>query len=263
VLVVETTDAEFDPESHARRASSFGAHAATYAQHRPDYPDAAVDWALDLVRTRNPLRVLDLGAGTGKLTAALLRYGAEVGMEVVAVEPDGGMRAELQRRVPGVTALAGSAEDIPLPDGAVDAVLVGQAFHWFDQDRALPEIARVLRAEGVVCALWNYEDASVPWVAELTEVAGTSPGRMADQRRLQTHKAFAPFERVVFEHSQRRDADSLVATVGTRSHTLVIEERERTELLDRVRAYLLSRPETASGEFDLPMVTIAVRAVRG
>jgi ubiquinone/menaquinone biosynthesis C-methylase UbiE len=257
---VKTTDTEFDPELHARRASSFGAHAEVYAQHRPDYPAAAVDWALDAVRARNPLRVLDLAAGTGKLTEALLRHEAEV--EVIAVEPDAEMLAELQRRVPGVTALAGSAEDIPLPDGAVDAVLVGQAFHWFDQDRALPEIARVLRAEGVLCALWNYEDASVPWVAEFTEVARTSPGRMADQRRLQTHQAFAPFERVVFEHSQRRDADSLVATVGTRSHTLVVEERERAELLDRVRAYLLSRPETASGEFDLPMVTIAVRAVR-
>jgi SAM-dependent methyltransferase len=260
---VETTDSEFDAELHARRASSFGAHAATYAQHRPDYPDAAVDWALDLVRTRNPLRVLDLGAGTGKLTAALLRYGVEVGIEVVAVEPDAAMRAELRRQVPGVTALAGGAEDIPLQDGAVDAVLVGQAFHWFDLDRALPEIARVLSERGVLCALWNYEDTRLPWVAGFSEVAGLTPGRMANQTTHErTHEAFTPFERVVFDHSQRRDADSLVAMVGTRSHTLVAKEQERAELLDRVRAYLLSCPETASGEFDLPMVTVAVRATR-
>ncbi|WP_306306462.1 class I SAM-dependent methyltransferase [Nocardia vinacea] len=105
----------------AERASSFGAHAAAYAEHRPDYPAESIRWALEPVGTNAPV-VLDLGAGTGKLTEGLLAIGAEV----VAVEPDAAMRAELARRFPEVIASAGAAEAIPLADGSVDAVLAGR-----------------------------------------------------------------------------------------------------------------------------------------
>src|ERR671917_2163804 len=125
--------------------------------------------------------VLDLGAGTGKLTTAILRCGVAT-TRVLAVEPDEEMRAELRRRLPEIAILNGSAEDIPVEDGAVDAVLVGQAFHWFDLDRALSETARVLRPGGVLAAMGNAEDDSVDWVAELIEAAHAvrpigSPGR--------------------------------------------------------------------------------------
>ncbi len=161
------------PESSAEReyrrvnGSSFGAAAAAYAEHRPDYAEAAVRWALEPVRGRRPLRVLDLAAGTGKLTAAL----AGLGAEVTAVEPDPAMLAELRRRLPAIPAGPGRAEEIPLPDGSVDAVLVGQALHWFDLDRAVPEIARVLAPGGVLAALWNVDDDRVGWVAALDEVS--------------------------------------------------------------------------------------------
>ncbi|HEX2288939.1 MAG TPA: class I SAM-dependent methyltransferase, partial [Pseudonocardiaceae bacterium] len=122
-----------------------------YALHRPDYPDQAVAWALASMLSSGPNggpvldgRVLDLGAGTGKLTTAILRCGMAT-TQVLAVEPDDGMRAELRRRLPEITILNGSAEQIPAEEGAVDVVLVGQAFHWFDLDRALSETARVLR----------------------------------------------------------------------------------------------------------------------
>src|SRR5262249_10204105 len=143
-----------DPRLTARRASSFGSAAAEYAMHRPGYPDAAVKWALRPVRSRTVVRVLDLAAGTGRLTQALQR----TDVDVIAVEPDPQMRAEMLRRVSGVAVLAGSGEAIPLPDERVDAVLVGQALHWFDQGRALPEIARVLKPGGVFAALWNSDD---------------------------------------------------------------------------------------------------------
>ena len=117
---------------------SFGAAASAYAEHRPDYARAAVRWALEPAPGS---RVLDLGAGTGKLTADLV----ELGADVVAVEPDPAMLAELRRALPTVYAAAGSAESIPLPDSSVDAVLAGNAMHWFDMDVAGPEIARVWR----------------------------------------------------------------------------------------------------------------------
>ncbi len=137
------------------RARSFGAVAAAYAEHRPGYPAAALDWALAPVAgsASGARTLLDLGAGTGKLTTALLGRGA-----VIAVEPDPAMLAELRRRLPDVDAREGSAESIPLPTGSVDAVLVGQAWHWFDTGRALPELARVLRPGGVLAALWNADD---------------------------------------------------------------------------------------------------------
>ena len=125
-------------ESHSRRARSFGSVAEVYREARPGYPPAAVEWALEHAPGRD---VLDLAAGTGKLTEVI----AAAGARVIAVEPLEGMRRELAATVPDATLLSGAAEQIPLADGAVDAVLVGQAFHWFDQPRALDEMARVLR----------------------------------------------------------------------------------------------------------------------
>ena len=147
--------------------SSFGAAAAAYAEHRPDYAPAAVRWALELAP--GP-RVLDLGAGTGKLTATLVALGAEV----IAVEPDPAMLTELRRALPAVRALPGSAEAIPLPDASVDAVLAGNALHWFDMAVAGPEIARVLVPGGILAGLWNVMDNRVDWVAGLERVSGSA-----------------------------------------------------------------------------------------
>ncbi|MGH8880613.1 MAG: class I SAM-dependent methyltransferase [Stackebrandtia sp.] len=240
----------------ARRAGSFGMHAAAYADHRPDYPADGIRWAL-AGATRGPRRVVDLGAGTGKLAEGLLALGCEV----LAVEPDPGMLAELTRRLPGVSTLDGTAERIPLDGSTVDAVLAGQAFHWFDQQAALTEIARVLRPGGVLGALWNHEDLRVDWVAELVALNRNSVSRTSSAGgEIAAHSAFHPVERETFPHSQLRTADSLTATIGTHSHTLVVSESERAELLDRVRTYLRSRPETAAGEFELPIRTTVLRA---
>jgi SAM-dependent methyltransferase len=255
-----TNEEPWEPAVRARRAASFGGQAAAYAEHRPDYPVAAVRWALEPVAGRRPLRVLDLAAGTGKLTGVLISDGHEV----LAVEPDAAMLAELHRRLPHVPAFTGTAEDIPLPDAAVDAVLVGQAFHWFDPARALPEIGRVLAPGGVLAALWYFEDDRVAWVAGLAAVTYSSATytRWRNQHGLPPSDLFDRSESAHFDHAQRRTAASLLATIGTHSHVLVLDEEERATLMARVRAYLRARPETASGEFDLRMVTKATRAVR-
>jgi SAM-dependent methyltransferase len=255
--------ADVAPEVVARRAASFGASAAAYADERPDYPDAAVRWALEPVAGRTTPRVLDLAAGTGKLTEVLLRAGTSAD-RIVAVEPDQKMRAEFRRRVTAIAPVAGSAEEIPLPDGSVDAVVVGQALHWFDLDRAVPEIRRVLAPGGVLAGLWNLDDDRLPWVAGLRRIAGghrgISPWR---QMALPGSARFPAVERAEFPHVQRRTVESMAATIGTHSHILILGDAERAEVMDRVRDYLRSRPETSMGEFDLPMVTTAMRALPG
>jgi SAM-dependent methyltransferase len=251
----------------AQRASSFGAEAAAYAEHRPDYPAAALRWALEASAIA-PEKVLDLAAGTGKLTAGLL----ELGLEVIAVEPDAEMLAELSRTLPSVTALEGHAERIPLPDASVDAVFVGQAFHWFDPQPALTEIGRVLKPGGVLTALWNRDDDSVPWVAELAalgrtvavrpETAAISTKVSNTDPEFPAHPAFTGFARETFPHAHRRTAESLIATVNTHSYLLVAGEEEAKGIRQELAEFLAARPETASGEFDLPLKTITVRLVR-
>ncbi|MFE9958545.1 class I SAM-dependent methyltransferase [Micromonospora sp. NPDC005299] len=249
-------------------SSSFGAAAAAYAEHRPDYAQAAVRWALE---PAPGLRVLDLGAGTGKLTATLVALGAEV----VAVEPDPAMLAELRRALPAVRALPGSAEAIPLPDASVDAVLAGNALHWFDMAVAGPEIARVLAPGGILAGLWNVMDNRVDWVAGLERVSGRAaigPRDTLSSWRAATADMCFPSsglvarfgspEQAEFPHGQGRIADSLVATLATRAGMLVMPEPDREAALGRIRAFLARRPETAHGEFTLPMLTGVLRVRR-
>jgi SAM-dependent methyltransferase len=261
-----------DPRQDDRqlRGSSFGAAANAYAEHRPGYAEAAVRWALDPVWARRPLRVIDLGAGTGKLTATLIR----LGVDVTAVEPDPDMLAVLRRDMDLGQALSGRAEEIPLPDGSADAVVAGQALHWFDLDRALPEIARVLSPGGVLAGLWNVDDDRADWVADLAKISKHNSsvtllrwragGPDSRQERLLTEgsELFGEAQIGEFEHGHTRTADSLTAMIATHSHFLVMDETERNRLLARVRDFLHDRPETSAGEFVMPMVTVVVRALR-
>ncbi|MET7841245.1 class I SAM-dependent methyltransferase [Streptomyces sp. NPDC005356] len=249
-------------------SSSFGAAATAYAEHRPDYAQAAARWALE---PAPGLRVLDLGAGTGKLTATLV----ELGAEVIAVEPDPAMLTELRRTLPTVRALPGSAEALPLPDASVDAVVAGNAMHWFDMDVAGPEMARVLAPGGVLAGLWNVFDNRVDWVAGLERISGSAAigprdtlsswrARTADMHLPGAGLAarFGSPEQTEFPHGQRRTADSLVATFATKAGMLVMPEQEREAALDPIRAFLASTPETARGEFTLPMLTGVLRVRR-
>lgn len=255
-------------EPTERLRSSFGAAATAYAEHRPDYAAAAVRWAL--APAPGP-RVLDLGAGTGKLTAALVASGADV----AAVEPDPQMLARLRRELPDVRALPGSAEAIPLADGSVDAVVAGHALHWFDMAVAGPEIARVLAPGGVLAGLWNVLDDRVDWVARLARIGGPAALGRRDLRstwREATADLYLPGpglpvvfrspEQAEFAHAKRSTAAALVAKIATHAGLLVMPDEEREGLLGRIREDLASRRETATGEFDVPMLTGVLRVRR-
>jgi SAM-dependent methyltransferase len=219
-----------------RRALSFGAAASSYDAGRPGYPAEAVRWTLpDRVD-----RVLDLGAGTGKLSQAV----AALGLDVVAVEPDEAMRA----LVP-VEALAGTAEQIPLPDASVDAVLVGQAFHWFDPALALPEMRRVLRPGGSIGLFWNLYDDAVPWVSQLVDLYA------AEDRASYLAELPAPFdgsplglaaEHLLVPHTHAMTRDLLVENLRSRSPILLMSEQERDRTLARAREL------APADEFEIP-----------
>lgn len=246
--------------SHEEQARSFDRVADVYQKARPSYPAAAVEWVLE--SAPGP-RVVDLAAGTGKLTEVLVAAGAEV----TAVEPLANMRAELARALPSVRAIAGTAEHIPLPDASADALFVGQAFHWFDAPAALAEIARVLVAGGVLGLVWNLRDETVPWVAELTGAlrgAGDvlSVSRGISERPLESDR-FTATERREFPNPVRFDRARLREWAASTSRIAVLPEGERVAALDGVVRLADEHPALADRHtFNMPFVAVVVRARR-
>ena len=235
------------------RATSFGAVAAAYERARPSYPEQAVDWLLP----PGARRVLDVGAGTGKLTRAL----AARGLDVIAVEPSAGMREQLAGVLPGVTVLAGTGEQIPLADGTVDAVLAAQAWHWVDPARAVPEVARVLRPGGQLGLLWNIRDERTDWVAELTRVIHTPDYTDNGSLDPVVGPPFGPVQRLDVEWSRRARPEDIVELVASRSYIITMTPPDREAALDRVRRLLASHPDTAgAAEISMPYVTRCSRA---
>src|SRR2546423_7275732 len=150
------------------RARSFESVAAEYERHRPEYPEEALRWAAEQLGLAPAARVLDVGAGTGKLTRGLVA----LGFEVVAVEPGKPMLEQLRKEVPEAEALEAPPEAIALPDAGVGAAFAGQAFHWFDRERAVPELHRVIRTGSGLALLWNWWDDHDPLQHELAELIG-------------------------------------------------------------------------------------------
>jgi SAM-dependent methyltransferase len=207
-----------------------------YERARPEYPPEAVDWIAGQLALHAGRTVLDLGAGTGKLTRALVATGAHV----IAVEPGQAMLAELVRVVPRAEGLAGAAEAIPLPDASVDAVTIGQAFHWFRHDEALPELHRVLRPQGGVALIWNNRDQDSPLQREINALLEpfVPPERAAvgySTRYLEQSDLFGPVEerRVAFD--QDLDANGLVGRILSISFVAAASAELRADLEQKLR----------------------------
>ncbi len=218
-------------------SAGFGKLAATYERGRPSYPDDAVALLARELGIGPGRRVLDLAAGTGKLTRLLGALGADV----VAVEPVDGMRAQLTANVASVDVLDGVAEAIPLDDASIDAVIVAQAFHWFDASAALAEMARVLRPGGGVGLIWNERDESVPWVNELSQIIRWNTRKPYDteidwRATLDRSERFTPARHARFGYVQMLDADTLVERVESTSYLAAMSDSERAPYEARVRA---------------------------
>jgi SAM-dependent methyltransferase len=215
---------------------SFEKVAELYEQRRPEYPDDAVAWIAERLELRPGRVVLDLGAGTGKLTRALVPTGARV----IAVEPGEAMLAQLVRAVPEAEPVLGAAEAIPLADASVDAVTAGQSFHWFRAPEAVAEIHRVLRPRGGLALIWNERDQSDWLQQEITRLIAPfmPPGRTRPSHRSDVPSAgglFGPQEERTFPYPQELDADGLAERVATISFVAAGPEAERAELARRLR----------------------------
>jgi SAM-dependent methyltransferase len=219
---------------HPSAAIGFASAADLYERARPSYPQEAIDWLVAQTRLASGSTVVDLGAGTGKLTRLLLPSGARV----VAVEPIAEMRAHIQ----GAEVLDGTAEAMPLPDGSADVVTVAQAFHWFDHDRALPEIHRVLCEGGKLVIVWNMRDLDDPLqrgVEELLRpIRKEVPGQVLGAWRVPLHRSplFGPTTVGEFAYEQQFTTDDLCDRVASTSFVAALPRVDREELLVRVRA---------------------------
>ncbi|MEU5212368.1 class I SAM-dependent methyltransferase [Streptomyces sp. NPDC020742] len=253
---------------HAARGLSFGEIVERYDRFRPGLPEAAVDWLVpDGCKT-----VVDLAAGTGALTRSLVDHVEHV----IAVEPDPRMRETLGRNCPDARVLSGTGEQIPLPDGQADAVLISMAWHWMDPQRAVPEIARVLRSGGTFGVAWNHRALSVPWVAELDSFTrelraraaaegptgtGAAPTREATDPP--TGSLFSVFTEMRMTWSKPVTAGELVGLLGTDASAIALPVDARSAVDEQVAAYV--REELGlSGDktIDLPVACRCLRATK-
>lgn len=249
-----------DGRINAAAAGGFGATAAQYERARPSYPPDAVAHIVGEARLGPGRDVLDLAAGTGKLTRLLVATGASV----VAVEPVAAMRRELARAAPGATVLDGTAEAIPLADASVDAVTVAQAFHWFDAPVALVEMRRVLRPGGTLVLVWNERDRSIGWVREWGDLLVDG----ALERPYDSYYGvdwpavvaacgrFAPLQTWTCHWEQPCDEGLLVERAASVSVVGAMASADRQVVLDRVRDLARRHPDLAGrARFGFPYTT--------
>jgi len=227
----------------------FGRVAGAYDRARPTYPREAAAWLIG----EQPTTVLELGAGTGKLTEVLVG----LGHDVHATDPDEQMLAVLRERLPEVRTSVAGAEDLPVADASYDVVVVAQAFHWFDPERALPEIARVLKPGGHVAVVWNARDERIPWVRRFGRLIGTQEDPRSTDA-LEASELFGDADTETFRHWQVVDRESIADLALSRSTIATLDEEERAARLAEVVAFYDDFGRGMDG-MQLPYVTTCVR----
>src|SRR5262245_29061136 len=240
---------------HESAAKGFAAGADAYERGRLEYSTEAIEALIRELAIGPGKRVLDLAAGTGKLTRQIAPSGADI----VAVEPVAEMRARLQAASPEVEAIDGTAEAIPLENHSVDAVVVGQAFHWLDGIRAVSEIRRVLRPDGALGLIWQARDPRLPWIEHLDEIIDRADDGHPRFRTMGWREAFdrtalfEPLHTADFETVQRGRPETIIDRVASISYVAAMGEQRRQKVLDEVRELLATDPDTAGSDLiELP-----------
>jgi SAM-dependent methyltransferase len=245
---------------HIIADQGFGRGAGTYVRGRPEFPAATLDWLRSDLGLTAGKTVIDLGAGTGKFTRRLL----ETGATVIAVEPVDAMREHLARDLHPVTALAGSAQHMPLPNACADAIVCAQAFHWFACAASLTEIHRVLRPGGVLGLIWNVRDQSVDWVAQLTRIMQPHEGDAprydhGEWRRVFPAAGFGPLHERAFAHAHIGSPEQVIVDrVASVSFIAALDDPSRARVLAQVRQLIAATPQLAGhATVTLPYITRA------
>jgi SAM-dependent methyltransferase len=246
--------------SREEMSTSFGQMAGAYEVGRPDYPAEAVAWMLTPVTVAGePIRVADVGAGTGKLTRLI----ATVTDEVVAVDPDEAMLAQLHETMPGTPTILGTAEATALPDASLDAVLLGQAWHWVDPLAGPAECGRVLRPGGVLGLIWNIRDETVPWVRRLTEVMhGSQAEEMLAAGDPIVGTPFGPLERKDWHWIRPMTRTTLLTMARSRSFLITAPDEVRASIESGLTGLFDEIGAIGDAVVDVPYVTQAYRALR-
>lgn len=241
------------------QATSFGSQAGNYEAGRPEYPFDAVAWMLEPMPA-GARRIADVGAGTGKLTRALC---AAPGAEVVAIDPDPAMLSTLRDAIPGVPTFVGSAERLPLPDASVDAVVLGQAWHWVEPTAAATEIGRVVRSGGVLGLIWNIRDERQEWVRRLTSIMhGSAAEEMLAAGDPVVAAPFGTLEQNSWEWVRPISRAQLHSMASSRSYVIVASDDEKARIRREMDALFDELGLDDDGTIDLPYVTRAFRTVR-
>lgn len=235
-------------------ARCFGSVVDAYERGRPGYPIDAVRW----LTGDEPLSVLELGAGTGKLTRELVA----LGHDVHATDPDPAMLDILSRNYVVTRISQTTAEEIPVPDSTFDIVIAAQSYHWFDHEKALPEIARVLKRGGSLSLVWNTRDERIPWVRRLGGLIGRQDQGSGPGEELETSPYFGPVEHETFKHWQVIDRSSIQDLVLSRSNVATLSADGRAAKLREVLEFYDDYGRGMDG-MQLPYLTQCYRAVVG
>ncbi|MBW3589332.1 MAG: class I SAM-dependent methyltransferase [Actinobacteria bacterium] len=242
-----------------RIVQSFGEVADDYDRGRPGYSPEAIDFLTREFSITSQTNVLDVGAGTGKLTAQILSTGADV----AALEPVEGMRRRLEENLPDVRIVGGSAESIMLANESIDIIVCGQSFHWFHTEKALRDFYRVLRPGGGLALLWNHREVSAGWTEEVTRIMDRHEpaARQLDASTTWPNDfervgLFSPLQKQQFEHSQVVDLKTLLAAVKSRSYIASLNEPDQRRVLDEVLELVETHPDLKDRDvFELPYIT--------
>lgn len=246
------------PHVHPAAAEGFSRGAEAYSRGRPDFPPQSLAWLSTDLGLRAGKTALELGAGTGKFTRLLSATGATV----IAVEPVAAMLRRVVEDFPGIAALRGEAQSLPLAPGTCDAVLCAQSFHWFASPAALAEIHRVLRPGGMLGLIWNVRDQSVDWVASLTKIMAPHEGDAprfdsGEWRRVFPARGFGPLLEKSFAYSHvGAPAQVIVERIASVSFIAALDAPVRERVLDQVRSLIAATPALAGAKtVEFPYVT--------